>query len=64
MNLLKNKNIKDYKKFIKVEELNEHLLNENFDVIDFSGLVYNPIANEWRLNKNKSINYFCTAKLS
>ena len=54
----------DYKKFIKVEELNENLINENFDVIDFSGLVYNPIANEWRLNKNKSINYFCTAKLS
>ena len=37
---------------------------ENFKVNNFTGLVFNPIENIWKLNSNKTkINYFCSAKL-
>ncbi len=55
----------NYGKLITPEELEEVLIKENFSIIDFSGLVFNPIAREWRLSKhNKLVNYFCTAKLN
>ena len=54
----------DYNKFIKPKELETVLQRENFKVNNFTGLVFNPIENIWKLNSNKTkINYFCSAKL-
>jgi len=54
----------DYNKFIKPKELETVLQRENFKVNNFTGLVFNPIENIWKLNVNKTkINYFCSAKL-
>ncbi len=59
------KNTHTYKKLIKPEELEKVLIEENFSIIDFSGLIFNPLAREWKLIKNnKLINYFCSAKLN
>ena len=59
------KNTHDYNKFITPKELEIFLKKENFSIVDISGLVFNPITNEWKLNKyNKLVNYFCTAKLN
>ena len=54
----------DYNKFIKPKELEKVLQRENFKVNNFTGLVFNPIENIWKLNVNKTkINYFCSAIL-
>ena len=55
----------NYNKLIKPEELKKCLIRKNYSILDFSGLVYNPISREWKLSKyNKLINYFCAAKLN
>ena len=59
------KNTHNYNKLIKPDELGKVLNKENFSIVDFSGLIYNPFRNEWMLSKfNKLVNYFCTAKLN
>ncbi len=59
------KNTHNYNKLITPSELNMILNKENFSIIDFSGLIFNPFTNEWKLSKyNKLINYFCVAKLN
>ena len=51
-----------YNKLIKPRELTSFLNNNNFKVIDVTGLVYKPISANWDLDrKNYKINYFCTA---
>ena len=53
------KNTHNYKKLIKPDELGKVLNKENFSIVDFSGLIYNPFRNEWMLSKfNKLVNYF------
>ena len=59
------KNTHDYKKLIKPDELEKVLKKENYSIIDFSGLIFDPFASEWKLRKyNKIVNYFCVAKLN
>ena len=59
------KNTHDYNKLITPEELEKVLIKEDFSILDFSGLVFNPLAREWRLSKEiKLVNYFCTARLN
>ena len=56
------KNTHNYEKLIKPNELITFLENNNFEVIDVTGLIFKPISLEWSLEKNKDIiNYFCTA---
>ncbi|MBI29612.1 MAG: Ubiquinone biosynthesis O-methyltransferase [Alphaproteobacteria bacterium MarineAlpha5_Bin11] len=51
-----------YQKLVKPEEIKKLLESINYKVVDISGMIYNPIINEWALSKNKTkINYFCTA---
>ena len=55
----------DSSKLIKPDELEKVLIKDGFSIINFSGLIYNPIAREWRLSKhNMLVNYFCAAKLN
>ena len=59
------KNTHDFKKFITPLELKNSLHKLNFSILDFSGLIFNPISREWELNKNKKlVNYFCTTKIN
>ena len=52
----------DFNKFIKPEEIINGLKKEKIKVIDFKGLIYNPLNSNWHLSNNKLINYFCTLK--
>ena len=59
------KNTHNYNKLITPYELDKILKKENFTIVDLCGLIFNPLTNEWKLNKyNKLINYFCVAKLN
>ncbi len=53
----------DYNKLIKPEELKNTLSKENFHFQNIKGLVFDPFNRNWKLSKNYSINYFCTASL-
>ena len=53
----------NYAKLVKPKELISYLENKNMEILDISGLVFNPISREWFLNKKMTkINYFCTAQ--
>ena len=67
-NLSKKSNSKD-KKIKKTIATNiskyKKIIEENFSILDFSGLVFNPLDRKWRLSKNnKLVIYFCTARLN
>ena len=53
----------DYNKLIKPEELKNTLSKENFHINNIKGLVFDPFNREWKLSKNNTINYFCSATL-
>ncbi len=53
-----------YNKLIKPNELKENLLKNKFSISNITGMNYNPITRQWKLNQYiHPINYFCTAKL-
>ena len=54
------KNTHNYHKFIKPEELEFFLSNNNFKKIKIKGMVYDPFKSSWKLNDNSKINYFCS----
>jgi len=59
------KNTHDYNKFIRPNELSYILSKNKFNILDTTGMNFNPFSRQWKLNKNiYPINYFCTAKLS
>ena len=52
----------NFNKLINHKKLISFLNGNDINVIDLTGLVFNPLTSEWKLNKNKlNINYFCTA---
>ena len=58
------KNTHDYNKLIKPEDLIKVLKKNNFKIKNIEGMNFNPLTQEWNLNKNfYPINYFCTAEL-
>ena len=59
------KNTHDYDKFITPNELSKLLYENNFNILDTTGMNFNPLSRQWKLNKNiYPINYFCTARTS
>ena len=53
----------DWNKFIKPEELEKNLSDEDFITKDISGLEFNPILNKWKKSNNLSVNYIiCSTK--
>ena len=58
------KNTHNYHKFIKPEELEFFLSNNNFKKIKIKGMVYDPFKSSWKLNYNSKINYFCSCFLN
>ncbi len=54
----------DWNKFIKPEELEKKLADENFSTIDLKGLEFNPINKKWKKTDNLALNYIiCSTKL-
>jgi 2-polyprenyl-6-hydroxyphenyl methylase / 3-demethylubiquinone-9 3-methyltransferase len=53
----------EWNKFLKPEELEKLLQNENFFTVDIAGLEYNPFFNKWKKSNNLSVNYIiCSSK--
>jgi len=54
-----------YEYLIKPEKLKYVLSYNEYKVLNFEGMNFNPISREWKLNRKFfPINYFCTAKLN
>jgi 2-polyprenyl-6-hydroxyphenyl methylase/3-demethylubiquinone-9 3-methyltransferase len=51
----------DWNKFLKPEELEKILQNENFSTVDIKGLEFNPIFNKWKKTDNLSVNYIISS---
>ena len=53
----------DWNKFIKPEELEKFLSDENFSTLDVKGLKFNPLSKKWKKTKDLSVNYIiCSLK--
>ncbi len=62
LNLLP-KGTHDYAKFIRPSELAEWLRNANLELLDISGMQYNPLTKTYRLHaRDISVNYLLHAK--
>ena len=54
----------DWNKFIKPEELEKKLLDENLSTLDIKGFEFNPILSKWKRSDNLSVNYIiCSTKI-
>ena len=47
----------DWKKFVRPSELSRGLRRNGVDVLDISGLSFNPLSDEWRVSGDVSVNY-------
>ncbi|MFT5081993.1 MAG: 2-polyprenyl-6-hydroxyphenyl methylase/3-demethylubiquinone-9 3-methyltransferase [Lentisphaeria bacterium] len=53
----------EYKKFIRPSELSAWIRNANLELVDVSGITYNPLTKKFRLNPNDvDVNYLIHAK--
>ena len=51
----------DWNRFVTPEELRVALARAGLTVSDVTGMVYNPLADEWLLSRDTGVNYFATA---
>ena len=51
----------DWNKFIKPEELEKFLSQENFSTHDIRGLKYNPFTKKWKKTSDLSVNYIISS---
>ena len=51
----------DWKKFVRPSELSRGLRRNGVDVLDISGLSFNPLSDEWRVSGDVSVNYILFA---
>ncbi len=51
----------DWSKFIKPEELEKKLSDENFTTVDIKGFHYNLLFGKWNKSENLSVNYIITS---
>ena len=53
----------DWNKFVKPEDLEKILFEENFSTIDIKGLKFNPFSSKWKRSNDLSVNYIiCSLK--
>ena len=50
----------NYDKFIKPDEIINCAKENNLDLKDLTGLIFDPLEFNWRLSKNTKVNYFCS----
>tara|TARA_B100000989_G_scaffold278528_1_gene240397 strand:+ start:1127 stop:1855 length:729 start_codon:yes stop_codon:yes gene_type:complete len=51
----------DWNKFIKPEELENFLSQENFSTLDIKGLKFNPFLKKWKQSSDLSVNYIISS---
>ena len=51
----------DWNKFVKPEELEKFLSQENFSTLDITGLKFNPILRKWKKSSDLSVNYIISS---
>jgi 2-polyprenyl-6-hydroxyphenyl methylase / 3-demethylubiquinone-9 3-methyltransferase len=51
----------DWSKFLTPEEINAQIRRNGLTVTDQTGVVYHPLADEWRLSRDMAINYMVLA---
>lgn len=51
----------DWKKFLTPEEISAQLRRNGLSITDQTGIVFHPIADEWRLSPDMAINYIVLA---
>lgn len=61
LNLL-SKGTHDYKKFIKPSELGRWIRHAGLELIDMTGLTYNPLNKNYKLTKDIDVNYMVYAR--
>lgn len=54
----------NFERFVTPNELKMALRAAGLTPIDTTGLIYNPLADEWRLSRDTDVNYFATASRS
>jgi 2-polyprenyl-6-hydroxyphenyl methylase/3-demethylubiquinone-9 3-methyltransferase len=54
----------NWDRFVTPEELRGALRGAGLTRTDLTGMVYNPLADEWRLARDTDVNYFATAARS
>jgi 2-polyprenyl-6-hydroxyphenyl methylase/3-demethylubiquinone-9 3-methyltransferase len=54
----------NWDRFVTPEELRGALRGAGLTPTDLTGMVYNPLADEWRLARDTDVNYFATAARS
>jgi 2-polyprenyl-6-hydroxyphenyl methylase/3-demethylubiquinone-9 3-methyltransferase len=54
----------NWARFVTPEELRRALKSAGLAPTDVTGMVYNPLADEWRLASDSDVNYFATAARS
>lgn len=53
-----------WEKFVTPRELGDAVERHGLAVLDVSGVVYHPLADEWRLSSDTGVNYMLTASRS
>ena len=51
----------NWARFVTPEELRRALKDAGLAPTDVTGMVYDPLADEWRLARDSDVNYFATA---
>lgn len=51
-----------YEKLVRPEELEKPLVANGLDIVDRTGVFFNPLANQWNLSKDMDVNYMLLAK--
>jgi len=51
----------DWNKFIKPEELENFLTEQNFSTLDIKGMKFNPFIKKWKRSNDLSVNYIITS---
>ena len=46
-----------YEKFIKPSELDQHLRQAGFEIVELNGFIFDPLNNSWKVGRNCSVNY-------
>jgi 2-polyprenyl-6-hydroxyphenyl methylase / 3-demethylubiquinone-9 3-methyltransferase len=50
-----------YEKLVKPDEIDAALADTGVEVFEWSGVFYNPFADEWRLSRDMDVNYMVVA---
>jgi len=51
-----------YEKLVRPDELEKPLVANGLEIIDRTGVFFNPLANQWNLSKDMDVNYMLLAK--